>query len=111
MHMVYGSQYIWGNISIYCLSYFYQHDRHGIIEHSSHEPMSKYYNVIQMGLPILSLTTSFLSMPLSSVVFNKLSQSRLSKYLAAEKLQIILACIICVLGVLVSTSETYQNLA
>lgn len=82
--MVYGSQYIWGNISIYCLSYFYQHDRLGAIQHEL-EPMSKYHNVIQMGLPLVVLT-SMISMPLSSVVYTKLSQSSLAKYLAPEKL-------------------------
>lgn len=52
IHIFLGSQYIWGNISLYCLSYFA----------IKNDEADSSLDQLQMGLPIIVLTTT-LAMP------------------------------------------------
>lgn len=67
LHMVFGSQYIWGNISLYCLSHFYLMDHLGESDHSEHASMSEYKNVVSLGLPLI-VVTSMTMMPIGSQI-------------------------------------------
>lgn len=53
---VLGSQYIWGNISLYCASYYYHN--------ASHKDMSNPEGVLALGVPIIVISSTIM-MPMS----------------------------------------------
>lgn len=66
--------------------------------------------MLSLGLPLIILA-SMITMPIGTIIQNKLAESRISQYIAAEKMQILISSSICVLGTFLATSDLFLSLS
>jgi len=61
--MVLGSQYIWGNISIYCLSHFFLIDKDN--NENKENSIKPFKKIASLGLPLIVISSTVM-MPIGS---------------------------------------------